>query len=318
MGLAYFKECKNITGLDLSETKVSDAGLAHFKDRKNITNLYLNTTRVSDAGLPDLAGLLSLAAAETDLRNTRISLRGHEQLKTALPNCKIFWFEPNRSVAESVLALGGTVEIGSLDKPELRPIKVATDLPGDYFQVRRVSLAGVTKPLDLLRPQLSLLKFPKFGRLESIDLSGITGLDYSFLVPIHGLQELTLANTGLNDATLAQLPKLPTLKRLVLDGNDIRGTGLPHLTGQPELIDLSLSHPNLVELAAENLVELKRLKRLSLAGSGLTDASIKPLAVLTNLESLDLRRTEVTAAGIDELKAALPKCQIQSDGMQGK
>ena len=315
-GLAYFKDRKNLIVLDLSETKVSDAGLAHIKDCQSLSHLYLRTIRVSDAGLPDLASLPNLAGM--DLRNTRLSLRGHEQLKAALPKCQITWSEPNRSVAESVLALGGTVEIGSLDKPESRPIKVTADLPSDYFQVRRVSLTGVTKPLDLLRPQLSLLTFPQFDRLESIDLSGITGLDYSFLVPIHGLQELTLANAGLNDATLAQLPKLPTLKRLVLDGNDIRGTGLPHLTGQPELIDLSLSHPNLIALTAENLAELKQLKRLSLAGSGLTDAGIKPLAILTNLESLDLRRTKVTATGIDELQAALPKCQIQWDGKPGK
>ena len=71
-------------------------------------------------------------------------------------------------------------------------------------------------------------------------------------------------------------------------------------------------------LSAENLAELKRLKRLSLAGSGLTNAGIKHLANLTNLESLDLRRTKVTAPGIDELKAALPKCQIQWDGMPNK
>ena len=197
--------------------------------------------------------------------------------------------------------------------PESRPVQVAADLPGDYFQVRRVSLAGVTKPLDPLRPLLAWLTFPQFDRLESIDLSGSTGLDYSFLVPIHGLRELTLANAGLNDASLANLPKLTTLQRLVLDGNDIRGSGLTHLGNQPKLIDLSLSHPNLTNLSAENLAELKPLKRLSLAGSGMTNAGIKQLANLTNLESLDLRRTKVIAAGIDELKAALPKCQIKWD-----
>ena len=132
--------------------------------------------------------------------------------------------------------------------------------------------------------------------------------------PHHGLRELTLANAGLNDASLANLPKLPTLKRLVLDGNDIRGTGLPHLTGQPELIDLSLSHPNLTNLTAENLAELKPLKRLSLAGSGLTNAGIKHLANLTNLESLDLRRTKASAAGVAELQKALPQCKIEWDG----
>ena len=59
--------------------------------------------------------------------------------------------------------------------------------------------------------------------------------NYSFLAPVAGLQDLTLANAGLKDDGLARLPKLPTLKRLVLDGNEIRGTGLAALKEQPEL-----------------------------------------------------------------------------------
>ena len=316
VSMVHLKNWNRLFGLRLTHTRVTDAALAHLSDCKNLERLDLPDTIVSDAGLADLERLPSLRLLH--LTNTRISLRGHAQLKVALPKCQITWSEPNRSVAESVLALGGSVEIGSLDKPESRPVTVAADLPGDYFQVRRVSLAGVTKPLDPLRPLLALLTFPQFDRLESIDLSGSTGLDYSFLVPIHGLRELTLANAGLNDAALANLPKLNTLQRLVLDGNDIRGAGLIHLSHLPELIDLSLGHPNLTNLSAENLAELKPLKRLSLAGSGLTNAGIKHLANLTNLESLDLRRTKATTAAIDELKAALPKCQIQWDGMPNK
>ena len=34
-GLAYFKDCKNLTNL-LVRTQVSDAGLAYFKDCKNL------------------------------------------------------------------------------------------------------------------------------------------------------------------------------------------------------------------------------------------------------------------------------------------
>ena len=131
--------------------------------------------------------------------------------------------------------------------------------------------------------------------------------------PHHGLRELTLANAGLTDESLTKLPKLPALKRLVLDGNDIRGTGLAHLSKQPELIDLSLGCPTLTDLLAKNLAKLKQLKRLSLAGSGLSDAGIKHLAGLTNLESLDLRRTKSTAVGVAELEKALPNCQIVWD-----
>ncbi len=98
-----------------------------------------------------------------------------------------------------------------------------------------------------------------------------------------------------------------------MDGNEIRGTSLTHLSGLPELIDLSLNCPTVTDLFAKNLVELKQLKRLSLAGSGLTDSGIKHLASLTNLESLDLRRTKATAAGVAELQKGLPKCQIVFD-----
>ena len=65
---------------------------------------------------------------------------------------------------------------------------------------------------------------------------------------------------------------------------------------------------------AKNIARLDRLKRLALAGSFLTDAGIKHLAGLTNLESLDLRRTKATAAGIAEQQTALPKCKIEWDG----
>jgi Leucine-rich repeat (LRR) protein len=165
----------------------------------------------------------------------------------------------------------------------------------------------------MLPPQLALLQFAAFDHLASLNLSGIEWMDYGILAEIQGLQELNLTNSGLTDDILAQLPKFPLLKHLVLDGNDIRGTGLKALTAQPELIDLSLGCPTLGDLLAHNLAELKQIKRLSLAGSGLSDVGIKHLASLTNLESLDLRRTKVTAAGIAELQLALPTCRIASD-----
>ena len=40
-GLAHFKDCKNLTSSTSGSTRVSDAGLTHFKDCKNLTVLYL-------------------------------------------------------------------------------------------------------------------------------------------------------------------------------------------------------------------------------------------------------------------------------------
>jgi Leucine-rich repeat (LRR) protein len=313
---------------------------------------------VSDAALAHLASFPSLE--DLTLGNTRVSLAGYEQLKAAMPKCNISWSETNRLVAEKVLALGGTVEIGLEGQPA-RPVKAVEELPRELFQVRRVSLAGVTKPLDNLPDLLSWLRFHEFDRLEKLDLSGIKGLNYAFLAPIAGLEELSLANArlndvslgqlpklptlqrlvldgneiggnglaalstqpalvdlslanaGLNDVSLGQLPKLPTLRRLVLDGNDIRGNSLSALRDQPALVDLSVGCPTLTDLFAKNLAELKQLKRLSLAGSKIGDAGIKHLEGLTNLEALDLRQTNVTAAGIERLQKALPTCRIARD-----
>ena len=42
------------------------------------------------------------------------------------------------------------------------------------------------------------------------------------------------------------------------------------------------------------------------------------LAGVQHLTALDLRKTKVTAKGIDELKKALPKCKIEWDGVEPK
>ena len=42
----------------------------------------------------------------------------------------------------------------------------------------------------------------------------------------------------------------------------------------------------------------------------MTDHGLKELASLKNLYTLDLRATQVTDAGAQELQKALPKCRI--------
>jgi eukaryotic-like serine/threonine-protein kinase len=112
-GLAVFKDCKNLTNLNLNETEVSDAGLAHLKDYKSLKNLYLHRTRVSDAALgsfKDCKNLMRLSLNDTqvsdaglvflkdcqnltflDLRNTKAAAAMIDDLKKALPQCRIDW-----------------------------------------------------------------------------------------------------------------------------------------------------------------------------------------------------------------------------------
>lgn len=380
-GVAYFKNCKNLEWVDLAGAKVtgtsiehltnstklkilalqstlvSDADLFHLQDCKRLSRLILQNTRVSDASLETLAGLPSLT--ELNVHGCRISRSGYEQLTKVMPEGKIEWSEPNRGVAEQVLALGGAIEIGTPGKDNLRPVHAADDLPNDYFQVRRISLNGVkTLPIDLYNIS-GTLSFPEFDRMESIDLSG-TDVNGALDNPIAGLQELrvvasphadycigslekhaglkrlvmdnnpgfgnlstlqlpqleelSMANTGLTDHFVTTLNPLPKLQRLVLDGNPILGRCLAKLNEQPELIDLSLNCPSIGDLMAKNLSELKHIKRLSLVGANLSDSGIRYLEGLTNLTTLDLRKIKASAAGIEQLHQALPKCTIEWDG----
>lgn len=120
----------------------------------------------------------------------------------------------------------------------------------------------------------------------------------------------SVARAALTDDSLPVFSKLPGLKRLVLDGNSIRGPGAAVLAECTQLDELSLGCAGISDLTAGPLSKLTQVKRLSLAGNGLGDDGLKHLAGLTNLESLDLRNTQVTAAGVATLQKALPKCLI--------
>jgi hypothetical protein len=97
--------------LNLSGTRITDAGLSTVAQFKNLTRLHLNRTLVSDRGLPQLAGLrhleylnlygtgvsdvgLQSLAALKRLRTlyvwqTRVSDSGLERLRSALPRLEV-------------------------------------------------------------------------------------------------------------------------------------------------------------------------------------------------------------------------------------
>ena len=60
----------------------------------------------------------------------------------------------------------------------------------------------------------------------------------------------------------------------------------------------------------KELVGLKQLKTLNLAGTQVTDAGVEQLRGLTKLRLLNLRDTKVTDEGVEKLQQALPKCKI--------
>ena len=86
-GLVYLNGCTNLNRLCLWCTAVSDAGLPYLSGLTNLEYLHLSGTAVTDASISHLKKLLNLRVL--DLEHTAFTANGIEELRAALPDCRI-------------------------------------------------------------------------------------------------------------------------------------------------------------------------------------------------------------------------------------
>jgi len=170
------------------------------------------------------------------------------------------------------------------------------------------------------REQLHLL-----AGLESLDLSGkkdISALEP--LVTLSRLEELNLANCGLEDIT--PLSSLPRLNKLNLSGNPL--TNLTPLSSLPNLKNLDISNTPIEKLDALKTIEsleqlncsgtqikkldpvtyLFSLKKLECQNTSINN--LKPLAGLSELRSLVCYNTKLTGKKVEAFKAEMPGVEV--------
>ncbi len=288
-GLAHLEPLTNLDSLDLGQLQVTDAGLEHLRGLDKLSDLCLRgSRRVGDFAIPRLLRFPRLQSL--DLTDTHVSAKGLALLKASLPSgSHIAWSEPNDVAARAVLAAGGRVHVRAQGAAEDHWARAVDEIPGESFRITGVSLAGVRQPLKAV---FNALNNPGVDALGSLDLS----------------------DTAIGDADLASLKGLTHLRRLVLDGANIEGRGLIDLHELPELRDLRLGCPRLIEVFLVELAGLKKLEKLSLAKSHVSDEGARQLTRFTHLKELDLTETKVTAAGVDELRKSLAGCRILASG----
>ena len=123
-GLQHFRGCQNLQRVHLDNTQVTDAGLAQFQGYEQMQQLTLMNTSVGDAGLRSLSGMRELnwinlsgtrmtdaglihlhtvaGLREVDLIGTQVTADGVNDLRQALPECRITWgggiVEPRQSL----------------------------------------------------------------------------------------------------------------------------------------------------------------------------------------------------------------------------
>jgi hypothetical protein len=88
-GLELLVPVPNLRRLWLGGTQVSGVGLANLRTCKKLEQLVLSGTKVDDNALPHLRELASLRVL--DLRSTSVTQTGINDIRSELPNCKVFY-----------------------------------------------------------------------------------------------------------------------------------------------------------------------------------------------------------------------------------
>ena len=77
-----------------------------------------------------------------------------------------------------------------------------------------------------------------------------------------------------------------------------------------QLAELNLNESNVTTADLGALHDLRKLQTLNLFGTKIGDDAVQTLASIRSLRTLHLNDTQFTAAGVSELKQALPRCEI--------
>lgn len=133
----------------------------------------------------------------------------------------------------------------------------------------------------------------------NLEVSDVTGSGLKYLSEARWLESLRLVGIPVTDEYLADVAKITSLKRLVLDKvHSIKGPGVKHLTMLPRLYYVSLDSSTVTDTTLENLGKCKSLTSLNLSRAiGVTDKGLAALSRSTSLDQLNL-----TECGIDDEK----------------
>jgi Leucine-rich repeat (LRR) protein len=171
-----------------------------------------------------------------------------------------------------LLALPATMcaDDGPKDDGEARALKAIEKAKGAVFRDEKAPGKPVVG-----------VSFHSTG-LTDKDLKGVAGA----LAALKNLKTLDLINTKVTDDGLKELARLKGLQGLHLGGTEVTDAGLKHLKSLKALRQLDLSTTKVSDNGVKELTDLKTLRWLLLLGSGVTDK------------------------GFEQLKRALPDCEV--------
>jgi hypothetical protein len=206
--------------------------------------------------------------------------------------------DPERVVAEAVLALGGrvAVRVDGFDKP----INPGGALPLTPFELVEVDLR---KQRELTDSALEPLEH--VSRLRSVFLDDDPRIGDAALAHLRSqtnLQKLGLSGTRVTDAGMAVVERFRHLELLAIGGTKLTDEALSHLKGLTELQTLWLGNgPQVTDAGLAHLQNLTQMRGMIFYGAPLNGSGFQYLKGMTHLEGLALNRTRLTDEGLAHL-----------------
>ena len=321
-GVAKLVACSSLRVLRLSDTAVTSRGVSSLAGLPQLARLDLSGCLVDPATLEAVGRFGQLA--RLDLRRTSLTPTEVARWRAQHADCEVVYaVDPflealagetgNRSdalesaarqVADVEDAKGGGVSVTVTDA-DLTDVGLARaahleGLSRLVLNGTRVTDAGLA-PLEVSRS------------LRGLDLSNTAITDHASLnlSRLVGLTELSLADTEFSDRGLSRLEGLVKLESLDLAGLPITADGLAAaLPRLPALRHLNLSETWIVNDDLRLLATAKNLSSLSLRDTVVGDRGVLVISKLKGLKRLWIERTRITPMGLEQLKKALPECEV--------
>lgn len=270
-----------------------------------------------------LAAMMSVSTASVAFADDTEIIKGY-------PDGDVWESKLYNAMLEAGDGLGGGSKDGKLTVDEAAAIETLTIDSLSLGALKGLENCTGLKELTVIDSQVQDLSFLSgLTSLTSLTLSGNKIQDLSALSSLTSLETLDLSDNA-SLADLSQLSGLSSLKTL-----NVSGTAVADVSKVPTSVtDLDISGTSVVDLRqlpTTNLESLKAsgngisdatavstmtsLKKLDLSNNpGLLISGIPSLTSLTNLETLNLAGTGISADDEAALKAKLPEDLTNGDG----
>lgn len=258
-----------------------------------LRRLGLKNTGLTDEDLEMLGGIKTLTELVIE-NNEELTANAMDELKKALPNCKI-----THSQLLYTVELGGSKYKSDAESITASGMGIS-DLSGlEHFTALKTLVLSSNSISDIT-------PLAKCVNLEVLELYGNRISDLSALSGLTKLRSLSLLSNSIS--SIAPLSSLTGLTELYLSFNTI--SDISALGSMSALQELNLDGNLIKDISV--LSNLANLKNLSLEDNLIED--LTPLHKLSGLQTLYLRGNPgLTIEQVYALQQALPNCIITSD-----